>query len=284
MYDMLDQNLALKAAREAAKEARQVLLDYFGRLSKVSEKDQAGLVSEADVEAEEVIASVLRRSFPDFSMLGEENSYRTGQVIQEKGRRGGLWLVDPLDGTTNYVHKFPVFCISIGLEFDGVLEIGVIDVPIMQKTFYGIRGQGAFSDDERNDLYRVPLNVSDRKTINEALLATGFSSYDKEALQDQLAIFGSLVDKTRGIRRAGSAAYDLALVAEGVFDCYWEKNLQPWDMAAGALLVQEAGGVVTNYEGDSFVSTDRSIIAGSREMHGMVLDTVKKSCQKSARA
>lgn len=265
----LDLNKARDVAYKAALLGREVLLDHFGHLSKVSEKDQAGLVSEADIESEKVITTYLRSEYPDFAILGEEGGYlnkskNANKPIDERA----LWIIDPLDGTTNYVHQFPIYCISIGLEFEGELVVGVCDVPVFKKTYSAVRGGGAYVEGRR-------LKVSERSSIEKALLATGFSSYDKSALRAQLQVFGELVGEARGVRRAGSAVYDLCLVAEGIFDAYWEQNLSPWDTAAGALLVQEAGGVVTTFDTDAFSPFDNSIIAGNPKIHAHVQKRIR---------
>lgn len=252
----LDLTRALNEALVAAAHGRKVLMHYFGQLKKVQEKASAGLVSEADVESEKVITKHLKGAFPEIPVLGEEGAFLSNDDrVQET-----MWVVDPLDGTTNYVHGFPAFCISIGLQWKNELVVGVIDVPILNKTYQAAKGMGAFANGER-------LHVSHRKQISEGLLATGFISENKAALQEQLKIFSDIVFEARGIRRAGAAAYDLALTAEGVFDGYWEPNLKPWDAAAGVVLVREAGGVVWTYkEGQDFKLTDNRILAGNREI------------------
>jgi myo-inositol-1(or 4)-monophosphatase len=265
---MIDLNRASKAAIHAALLGRGVLLDYFGRLENISEKDQAGLVSEADVESERVITQYLLAEFPDIAIYGEESSHsRPDQSPGVEARRKGVWLIDPLDGTTNYIHKHPIFCVSIGLEYEGELVVGVVDVPTLKKTYSAVKGQGAFANGHA-------IHVSDRSSIRESLLATGFSAYDKT--REQLETFGSLVHETRGIRRMGSAAYDMCLVAEGVFDAYWEKNLSPWDTAAGALLITEAGGVVTTFDTETYSPFDRTVIAGNRPIHAYVKQRIQK--------
>lgn len=227
-------------------------MDYFGQLKKVQEKAQAGLVSEADIESERVITAELALGLPGVGVLGEEDAFhKKNEKILES-----MWVVDPLDGTTNYVHGFPIFCISIGLQWKGELVVGVVDVPMLDKVYTCSRGGGAFANGER-------IHVSERTTIKESLLATGFFPDNPSALKEQLTIFSDLVYEARGIRRAGAAAYDLCLAAEGVFDAFWEKNLKPWDAAAGALMVREAGGVSWNYSGGEYKLGDDSLLAGN---------------------
>jgi myo-inositol-1(or 4)-monophosphatase len=246
-------NVALYPAIKAAKLGRDVLLHYFGRLEKIEEKFQAGLVSEADKESEKAIFDYLRRHFPQDDFLGEES---TADLSAVKPVKGGRWIVDPLDGTTNYVHRFPVFCVSIGYEVNGVMEVAVIDMPMLGETYTAVRGCGAFVNGR-------PLQVSATPDFRNSLLATGFFSEHEENLREQMDIFSHLVRKARGVRRAGAAAYDLAQVARGVFDGYWEKNIKPWDAAAGILLVREAGGSVLTYRGDEYTPYKNSIIAAN---------------------
>lgn len=250
---IMDFSKALESAKDAAREARKVLLHYYGHLSKVREKGAEGLVSEADVESETVIKQVLSKSFPEIPMLGEEGASAAGRwSIPET-----TWIVDPLDGTTNYIHQLHVFCISIGLKYRGELVAGVVDVPILDDTYTAIKGGGAF-------LNGRPIRVSERKAIKDSLLATGF--FPNLDLEEQIHIFSDLVREARGIRRAGAAAYDLCLVAQGVFDGFWEKNLKPWDAAAGTLLIREAGGRVLNYQGGEYDVADKSLLAANPDL------------------
>ena len=260
----LDLTQALDAAKAAAKAARQVLLDHFGRLKQVQEKAQAGLVSEADLESERVITQVLKKAFPSIPVLGEEGAFAS----QNSEVPDSAWVVDPLDGTTNYVHGFHIFNISIGLQWKGELVLGVVDVPLLDKTYSGAKGSGAFVNGE-------PLKVSGRRTVSESLLATGFFNENPDVLKRQLRIFSELVFEARGIRRPGAAAYDLCLVAEGVFDAFWEPNLKPWDAAAGAFLVREAGGVVWTYDGKPYRLADKTLLAGNHDLAKTLSDRIK---------
>ncbi|MGE0526520.1 MAG: inositol monophosphatase family protein [Bdellovibrionales bacterium] len=260
----LDLTQALSAANSAAQAGRQVLLEYFGRLKKVQEKAQAGLVSEADIESEKVITRELQARFPSVPVLGEEGAYAS----RDEHAQATSWVVDPLDGTTNYVHGFPIFCISIGLQWEGELVVGVVDVPILNKTYCAAKGQGAFANGE-------PLRVRQQNTLKDALLATGFIPDNPEALKTQLKIFSSLVYEARGVRRAGAAAYDLCMVAEGVFDAFWEPNLKPWDAAAGAVLVREAGGVCWTYSGRDYRLGDNTILAGNKQICSVISQRIQ---------
>ncbi|MEZ0392346.1 MAG: inositol monophosphatase family protein [Pseudobdellovibrionaceae bacterium] len=247
-----DWEAVLYKAIKAARLGREVLLHYFGRLEKIEEKFQAGLVSEADKESEKAIFDYLRKNFPEDEFVGEESTLDPTKIPPSQAK--GRWIVDPLDGTTNYIHRFPVFCVSIGYEYQGRIQVGVIDVPLLGEVYTAIRGHGAFVNGQR-------LQVSSTKTIHDSLLATGFFGENEAQLQEQLRVFSDVVRKCRGVRRAGAAAYDLAQVARGVFDGFWEKGLKPWDSAAGLLLVEEAGGQVCTYRGQEYSPYKNSIIA-----------------------
>lgn len=245
-------NAALYKAIKAAKLGREVLLSYYGRLEQVEEKFQAGLVSEADKESEKTIFNYLKSQFPDDEFIGEESTLDSTKIGPAKAR--GRWIVDPLDGTTNYVHRFPVFCVSIGYEYDGKMQLAVIDVPMLGEVYTAIRGQGAFVNGRR-------MQVSSTDTLRNSLLATGFIADHEKNLQEQLKLFADIVRRCRGVRRPGAAAYDLAMVARGSLDGFWEKGLQPWDAAAGMLLVTEAGGKVCTYRGNEYHPFRKSMIA-----------------------
>jgi myo-inositol-1(or 4)-monophosphatase len=243
---------ALYKAIKAASLGRQVLLSYYGRLEHVEEKFQAGLVSEADKESEKTIFNYLKTFFPEDEFIGEESTLDSTKIGPAKAR--GRWIVDPLDGTTNYVHRFPIFCISIGYEYDGKMQLAVIDVPMTGEVFTAIRGRGAYVNGKK-------ISVSKTKTLKDSLLATGFIADNEKNLQEQLKVFGDIVRRCRGVRRPGAAAYDLAMVANGSLDGFWEKGLQPWDSAAGFLLVEEAGGKVCTYRGNEYHPFRKSMIA-----------------------
>ncbi len=227
-------------------------MHYFGRLEHIEEKFHAGLVSEADKESEKVIFDYLRKNFPEDEFVGEESTLDPTKIPPPKSK--GRWIVDPLDGTTNYIHRFPIFCVSIGYEYEGKIQIAVIDVPMLGEVYTAIRGRGSFVNGRQ-------MFVSNTPSIKDSLLATGFFGDDEPVLVEQLRVFSDVVRKCRGVRRPGAAAYDLAQVARGVFDGFWEKGLKPWDSAAGLLLVEEAGGKVCTYLGKEFNPYKRSMIA-----------------------
>lgn len=261
VMNLTESNAALTAAIKAARAGREVLLSYLGRLEKVEEKFQQGLVSEADKESEKIIFDVLRKNFPTDQFLGEESTQDLSNLKAVKGRR---WVVDPLDGTTNYIHRFPVFCVSIALELDGYAKVAVIDVPLLGEVYTAVEGGGARLNGQL-------MTVSSTEKVKDSLLATGFFGDNEPVLTEQLRVFSKIVRKCRGIRRAGAAAYDLCMVARGVFDAYWERGLKPWDSAAGLLLVKEAGGVVTTYRGKEYSSYGKTILAGNAQVHAELL-------------
>ena len=257
-----------EAALAAVELGQACLLGYFGKINHIEEKDKAGLVSEADRESERIIQTYLAEHCPDVAFLGEESTYLES-LEHQREFKGARWILDPLDGTTNFIHQFPIFCISLALEVDGILEIGIVDMPMLGQTWTAQKGQGAFCNGK-------PIHVSKTEDFSKSLLATGFFSDENEAMNQQLKIFNNLIRKARGIRRAGAAAYDMALVSSGVFDLFWEKNLKPWDTAAGQLLVEEAGGVVKTYEGNPFNPFERSIVAGNSVLVEKFLNELKK--------
>jgi myo-inositol-1(or 4)-monophosphatase len=266
-----DLTQSLQVAVQACDGARAILNSHYGHLHQVSEKFQAGLVSEADRNSENFIVDLIKNSFPGDAILGEETGLNSSSRSENSKPNGRLWMIDPLDGTTNYIHGFPFFCISIGLEVDGELVLGVVDAPKLGMRFRAVKGGGAFLNDQ-------PIKVSDRSRLEDGLFATGFSSYD-HTLDEQLEFVSFIVKKTRGIRRAGSAALDLCFVANGVFDVFWEKQLQPWDTAAGTIIAREAGAIVTDIEGKHFEPNMKSILCGSPALHSESLNIWKRISQ-----
>ncbi|MCB0393631.1 MAG: inositol monophosphatase, partial [Bdellovibrionales bacterium] len=253
----------LNIAKAGTVESRKVLLSYFGKLKSVEEKPRAGLVSEADKESESLLKSHFSKNTPDFDFLGEEEGLSEARA-GKKSR--GRWICDPLDGTTNYVHGLPFFCTSIGLELDGELVLGVIDVPCLDQQFTAIRGSGAFLNGEK-------IKTSSRTRLEECLLVTGFS-YRPEDLEAQVNTFIPILKQARGIRRLGAAALDLCYVASGVFDGFWEQHLNPWDLAAGAVIVSEAGGIVTDFSGKQIQPLGTEIVAASKGIHAQLLGQI----------
>ena len=261
-------NAYLATAFAACDGASLILNRYFGNLRHVDEKFQAGLVSEADKESEKFIVELIRGRFPDHAILGEESGVSGSVNADLKPAGGALWMIDPLDGTTNYVHQFPVFCISIGLEINGELVVGVVDAPKLGRRYHAVRGQGAFCNGEK-------IQASSRTAFRDGLFATGFFETDG-TLEEQLDIVRATIKSSRGIRRAGAAALDLCFVAHGIFDAFWEKNLSPWDTAAGVCIAREAGAIATDMEGNFFNPRLKSVACGSSAQHKLLLELISK--------
>ncbi|MCB1758555.1 MAG: inositol monophosphatase [Gammaproteobacteria bacterium] len=247
-------NIAIRAARSAG----GILLRYFDRVDslKVDRKGMNDFVSDVDRAAEQVIVEALRKTYPDHAIFAEES-----------GRQGGdsefEWVIDPLDGTTNYLHGFPQFSISIALKHNGVLEHGLVYDPLRDEMFTASRGEGALLNDRR-------IRVTNRKGFEGALVGTGFPYREQRHLDTYLAMFKRMVQETAGVRRPGSAALDLAYVAAGRIDGFWELGLSQWDIAAGALLVKEAGGVVTDIGGGERYLESGNIIAGGIKIQNLM--------------
>ena len=247
----------LDTALSAARRAGEVLRAGFGAEHAITYKGEVDLVTEVDEEAERVIREELLGTFPTYGMLAEEG----GRLAGEENSR---WIVDPLDGTTNYAHGLPIFCVSIALERAGEVVLGVVHDPMGEETFVAERGRGATLNDQ-------PIKVSDTDELIRALIATGFP-YDRSEMPEALELFGRLVATTRGVRRLGSTALDLCYVASGRLDGYYERGIWPWDLAAGGVMVEEAGGRLTNYRGDKLDLDGREIVASNGRLHLAVIE------------
>jgi myo-inositol-1(or 4)-monophosphatase len=256
---------AVQAAREAGRIQREKLQDAF----LIDFKGDKNLVTEVDRECEDTIIAILRSACPDCAILAEES----GSVSSGSSLR---WIIDPLDGTTNYAHGFPWFAVSIALELDGDVGLGVIFHPMMDELFTAIRGEGAWLNGRK-------LRVSTRQPLAYCLLATGFPYDRTESNENNFDNFTAFQLAARAVRRAGAAALDLAYVAAGRLDGYWECKLHPWDMAAGKLLVQEAGGIVSNHQGEPHLTDDHRILASNGLIHRAMLDILAASCRTPAR-
>jgi myo-inositol-1(or 4)-monophosphatase len=257
--DRLEQ--LLEVARAAALAGAGPLKTLFGSLERVKEKGQAGnLVTEADLAAEAAVLEVLTEATPTFSVLAEESGRRQGDGPLE-------WCVDPLDGTTNYAHGFPIFCTSVGLLYQGRPLLGALVMPVWDQVFWAAPGLGAWCNDRR-------LRVTDCARLSDALLATGFA-YDRVSQRDNnYAEFACFTHRSHGVRRAGAAAVDLAFVASGAVDGYWERGLSPWDLAAGVVLVEQAGGVVSGYRGEELELTSGRILACAPGLRQPMIDAL----------
>jgi myo-inositol-1(or 4)-monophosphatase len=249
-----DENVTreLEAALSAANEAGEVLRTGFGSQHSVRYKGEVDLVTEVDEQAEQVIREILLEPFPAYGMLAEEG----GALVGEEDAR---WIVDPLDGTTNYAHQLPIFCVSIALERSGEVVLGVVHDPMHEETYVAERRGGATLNDE-------PIKVSNTEELIQALIATGFP-YDRAEMPEAIELFGRFTATTQGMRRLGSAALDLCYVASGRLDGYYERGIWPWDLAAGALILEEAGGKVTDYRGGILNLEGREIVASNGALH-----------------
>jgi myo-inositol-1(or 4)-monophosphatase len=241
---------------EIAREAGALLMGYFHRRVKVEYKGDVDLVTEADRASEALITRRIRERWPGHNILGEEGT-RTEQGSEYR------WYVDPLDGTTNFAHGFPVFCVSLGLEHKDQRVAAVIFDPTRDEMFTAEKGGGAFLNGQ-------PIRVSDISNLAECLVATGFPSH-KRHKNPNIFFYHQITLKTHGVRRAGSAALDLCDVACGRFDGFWEFNLNPWDTAAGVLMVEEAGGRVTRFDGQPFRIDSKETLASNGLVHDALL-------------
>lgn len=252
---------ALAAALAIAREAGAILRAGAGRAHAADQKrTTVDLVTEYDKRSEAHIAAALAAAFPDDELVAEEGG-------GHPGRSGRRWVVDPLDGTTNFAHGLPFFCVSIGLEDARGPLVGVVEAPALGWSFYAARGGGAFLVEAAKALAPRRLAVSDTDALGASLLATGFPYDNATSAQNNFAAWTQLYPRTQGLRRVGAAALDLCMVAAGWFDGYWELKLKPWDVAAGALLVLEAGGRVTDFAGGPFRSDGGEVLASNGKLH-----------------
>lgn len=239
-------------------EAGDVLLEYFRKSgSKVEHKEGAGIVTAADKDSEKLLIQGLKREFPDSDILAEESGTQRGKGVMK-------WIIDPLDGTSNFAHGLPWFCISVGLEMNGEIVLGCIYNPVIGELFYAEKGKGAYLNDE-------PISISQEKDLKNCLFATGFYYFTGDELNKQLIRIKRVKEKSLGVRRLGSAALDLAYTAAGYFDGFWEIGLMPWDVAAGSILVKEAGGMVTDLTSGPDYIYNRNVIASNEHIYNKLL-------------
>jgi len=256
MHPML--NIAVRAARQAGDLIARAS-EHTDRLT-VSSKAHNDFVSEVDRQAEQTIIAVIHKAYPDHAILAEESGSRGDNPCE--------WVIDPLDGTTNFLHGFPQFAVSIALRYKGVLDQAVVYDPVSQDLFTASRGGGAQLNGRR-------IRVSGRKGLDGALIGTGFPFRQHQHMDAYLETFRALFPHIADIRRAGSAALDLAWVAAGRLDGFWEIGLSEWDMAAGALLIQEAGGWTSDFSGEKGFLETGNIIAGSPKVFDGILETIR---------
>ena len=243
--------------------AGEVQLARFGTDLRVDKKGAIDLVTEIDLQIEREFRQMIAERFPDHAVLGEE----FGSTGDRDAAPPYCWVFDPVDGTTNYAHGLPIFCSSLGLEINGEIVVGAVYDPTRRELFTAERGQGAW-------LNGRPLRVSTTDTLLDSLLVTGFHYDIHRDPEELVSLFREFIARARAVRRLGSAALDLCYVAAGRFDGYWESKIQPWDVSAGALIVEEAGGRVTTVTGGGFSSRSGSVLATNGHIHDLMLEVI----------
>ncbi|MBI3622393.1 MAG: inositol monophosphatase [Nitrospirae bacterium] len=244
-------------AVSSAKAAGRLLTSFTGRTLTVTYKGAVNLVTEADRQAERLITERIRKSYPKHVIIGEEGG---ATPPEPSAVREPVWFVDPLDGTTNFAHGFPFYCVSIGVEIEGRIAVGVVYDPVRKELFSAIRGSGAFCNGRR-------LRVSSTEKLDQSLLVTGFAYNVRTSRRNNLGHFSQFSLRCRGVRRTGAAALDLCYVASGRFDGFWELHLCPWDTAAGSLIVEEAGGRMSGFDGGSYQIRVPELVASNGRIH-----------------
>lgn len=243
----------LETAKKAARQAGEYQKERWHTDVNVEYKGEINLVTEVDQACEKMIVETISKEFPDHDILAEEgHGHRKDSIYK--------WIIDPLDGTTNFAHAYPLFCVSIALECQGKILLGVVYEPLLDEMFIAIKGQGAFLNDK-------PIKVSPAKNLAESLMATGFAYNLRETNNNNMNHFNKMLMHAQGLRRDGVAAIDLCYVACGRYDGYWELNLYPWDMAAGMLILEESGGRVSVFNGSPFTVYDKEILATNGHIH-----------------
>lgn len=256
----------LDFAEDVARGAGRILRENYGKEQSVQYKGEINLVTEVDRRSEEYIFGRIRSAFPDHGILSEESS----ELVSPSSYR---WIVDPLDGTTNYAHNYPCFCVSVAVERDGELLAGAVFDPLLSESFTASAGAGAFLNGGR-------IRVSATGVLRRSLLSTGFAYDVKQAADNNLDLFRAFVLTGQAIRRDGSAALDLCYLACGRFDGFWELRLSPWDTAAGLLILREAGGVATRLDGSPYDIHQPDILASNGRIHGQMMDVIRHAVAK----
>ena len=260
----------LRLAITAAKEAGRIQIAHYDRTHADEYKGEIDPVTEVDKLCERVIVEMISGSFPDHDILSEETSFK------EKGS-SWKWIIDPIDGTTNYIHQYPCFCVSIGLEGEGEVQMGVVYNPLLDELFYGQKGEGAYLNRER-------IAVSRRDKLDGSFLCTGFPYDVRERSDFYLQYFRAFITRSFALRRPGSAVLDLCYLAAGRFDGFWEMKLHSWDVAAASLLVAEAGGKMTDFKGKPFSIYSEEILASNGLIHDAMLQVMKEVDENRAQS
>ncbi len=255
-------NMAIKAARAAGAIINRAALDVES--VRVSTKQVNDFVTEVDQASEQAIIETLLTAYPDHGILAEESGNEYGNP-----RSNHIWIIDPLDGTTNFIHGFPVYCVSIALAVNGRVEQAVVYDPTRNDLFTATRGRGAFLNERR-------IRVSKRTQLRDTLITTGFPFRPGDNFKQYMAMLGDVMQRTSGVRRPGAAALDLAYVAAGFSDGFFETGLSIWDVAAGSLLVTEAGGLVGNFTGEADFLEQREVLAGTPRIYGQLVPILAK--------
>ncbi|HBA26093.1 MAG TPA: inositol monophosphatase [Nitrospinae bacterium] len=266
----------LKIAIEAAKEAGRIQRERFGENFKIEHKGEINLVTEVDYQCEKAIIDIIKRDYPEHEILTEEAGSVKGlppshSPLTKGGQMEGKykWIIDPLDGTTNYAHSYPCFCASIGLEIDGEIVAGAVYNPMLDELFTSVKGKGAYLNEKR-------IGVSKIADINKSLLATGFPYDIRDSKENNLNHFCNFAVRAQAIRRPGSAVLDLCYLAAGRFDGFWELKLYPWDMAASSLIVKEAGGMITDFKGGEFSIYKGEMLATNGLIHKEMIEILSR--------
>ena len=266
-------NPLLNVATQAARTAGHRIINHMQDIDKlnIEQKGKNDYVSEVDKDAENTIIQIIQKYYPEHTILAEESG-----VHDTESNSDVRWIIDPLDGTTNFLHQFPQFCVSIAVEVKGRIEHAAIYDPTRDEMFSASRGEGARVDNQR-------IRVTGQKTLDNALLATGFPYHDFSYLDAYMESFKAFMTSTAGVRRPGSAALDLAYVACGRVDGFWEMNLKPWDIAAGALIIKEAGGLATDFRGGNDFLESGNILAANPKLYKEMAQVIGKTIPSELR-
>ena len=248
----------LEVAEKAAREAGVVLIENLGKVKEIEFKAKNSLVTEVDKLSEEIIIANIKNSFPSHGIFAEESG-------RDSNESEHVWLIDPIDGTTNYAHAYPFFSVSIALEVNGKVEVGLVYDPVKDEMFTAEKGKGAFLNGE-------PISVSKSHAIEHCHVCTGFMHEVEWMVEANIKHFGNFIRRARAVRRDGSAALDLCYVACGRFDGFWELGLNPWDTAAAVLILEEAGGQVSTFIGDDYDIYMKEILASNSIVHEHMMD------------